>query len=137
MKLPVPHEKYPLLTLRMLLGIIFITHGVARIYYWSIPDFGKFLDAKGFLIGLPLAWAITVGEISSGLLLALGIKTRYCLFFHTLIIVTGIFIVHIPLGWFVVGLDGGGVEYSLLILAVMVVLYTKADVIPVISKSLK
>jgi len=127
MNLPTFSDKYPLLVLRVLLGIIFITHGAARLYYWSIPDFGKFLDAKGFVIGLQLAWAITIGEIVSGALLALGWKVRYCLLFHTTIILMGIVLVHARLGWFVVGLSGGGVEYSLLILAVMGVLYSRAE----------
>ncbi|MCU0447735.1 MAG: DoxX family protein [Microscillaceae bacterium] len=124
-----PHfsDKYPLLILRILLGIIFITHGVARIYVWSLPDFGKFLTNWGFPWGEGLAWAITIGEIVSGSLLALGFWVRWCLLFHTLIIVMGIFLVHIHLGWFVVGLAGGGVEYSLLILAVMAVLYSRVE----------
>jgi putative oxidoreductase len=127
MTLPTFSDKYPLLVMRVLLGIIFVTHGAARLWWWSIPDFAKFLDDKGFLVGLPLAWAITIGEIVSGSLLALGWKVRYCLLFHTAIILMGIMLVHARLGWFVVGLRGGGVEYSLLILAVMAVLYSRAE----------
>ncbi|MCU0421117.1 MAG: DoxX family protein, partial [Cyclobacteriaceae bacterium] len=97
MKLPALSEKHPLLLLRGLLGIIFVTHGVARIHYQSLPDFGTFLEAKGFAFGWPLACAITGGEIFSGSMLALGVKPRYCLLFHALIIVTGIFLVHLPL----------------------------------------
>jgi putative oxidoreductase len=127
MNLPTFSDRIPLLVMRILLGIIFVTHGAARLYWWSIPDFAKFLDDKGFFIGLPLAWAITLGEIVSGALLAIGWKTRYCLLFHTMIILMGIVLVHARLGWFVVGLSGGGVEYSLLILSVMAVLYSRAE----------
>jgi putative oxidoreductase len=123
--LPAFPDKIPLLVLRILLGIIFITHGAARLYKWSIPDFGTFLSNWGFPFGELFAWAVTIGELVCGSLLALGFWVRYCLLFHTLIIVTGIFLVHLRLGWFVVGLSGGGVEYSLLILAVMAVLYSR------------
>ncbi|MCU0393817.1 MAG: DoxX family protein [Thermoflexibacter sp.] len=126
MKLPNFSDKYPLLVLRILLGIIFITHGAARLYYWSIPDFTSFFEKKGIPFGIVWVWLVTLGEIVSGSLLATGFFVRYCLLFHTVIIVLGIFLVHIHLGWFVVGLGGGGVEYSLLILAVMAVLYSKA-----------
>jgi putative oxidoreductase len=79
------------------------------------------------VIGLPLAWASTLGEIVSGSLLALGWKVRYCLLFHTVIIVMGIILIHARLGWFVVGLRGGSVEYSLLILSVMALLYSRSE----------
>lgn len=106
------------------MGIIFITHGVARLYYKSVVDFGNYLDSKGFMIGLTIAWTITIGEIISGSLLALGIKVRYCIIFHTLIIATGLVLVHLPNGWFVVGHGTGGIEYSILILVVLFVLFT-------------
>jgi uncharacterized membrane protein YphA (DoxX/SURF4 family) len=54
------NEKYPVLILRILMGIIFITHGAARLYYWSIPDFAG-LPTKAYRLGcsspglLPLA----------------------------------------------------------------------------------
>jgi putative oxidoreductase len=79
------------------------------------------------VIGSPLAWAITLAEIVRGSPLALGWNVRYCLLFHTVIIVMGTILVHARLGWFVVGLRGGGVEYSLLILSVMALLYSRAE----------
>jgi len=42
------------------------------------------------------------------------------------VILGGIVLVHFKNGYFVVGHGQGGVEYSLLILAVLVVLYSKA-----------
>jgi putative oxidoreductase len=127
MQLPKLNGKYPLLILRIVMGIIFVTHGAARIYYWSIPDFAGFFANKGIPFGLFLAWLVTIGELLSGSLLAIGFKVRYCILFHAVVIMLGIFLVHIHLGWFVVGLGGGGVEYSLLILAVLAVLYADAD----------
>ncbi|MBX2970430.1 MAG: DoxX family protein [Cyclobacteriaceae bacterium] len=117
-------SQYALVVLRVTMGIIFITHGIARLYYESVGDFGNYLNSKGFIIGLPIAWIITIGEIISGSLLALGIKVRYCIIFHSLIIATGLAMVHLPNGWFVVGHGNGGIEYSVLILVVLFVLFT-------------
>lgn len=128
MRLPdFPSEKAAHNILRAVMGIIFITHGTARLFYGSVPDFGAYLNAEGLLVGLPLAWAITSGEIVSGILLALGRYVRYCVIFHAFVILGGIILVHFPQGWFVVGHGSGGVEYSLLILAVLTFLYSRGD----------
>lgn len=128
MKIPdLMHEKTASHILRIAMGIIFVTHGLARLYYGSVSDFGGFLNAQEFVIGLPLAWVITIGEIICGSLLALGRFVQYCVIFHAAVIVGGIFLVHIPEGWFVVGHGSGGVEYSLLILAVLIFIYSYPD----------
>lgn len=118
---------YAIIILRVVMGIIFVTHGIARLYHGSVPDFGNYLNSQGLMIGVPLAWIITIGELVSGSLLAVGIKVRYCAAFHGLIIASGLLMVHLPNGWFVVGHGSGGVEYSVLILAVVLVLFFTAD----------
>lgn len=107
------------------MGIIFISHGVARLYYGSIPYFGAFLDSLGLMIGEVVAWAITIGEIIGGMLLIMGILTKYAVIFHFAVVLTGIFLVHFPNGWFVVGHGQNGVEYNILILAVLILLFTQ------------
>lgn len=126
MKLPsIPQEK-ALSFLRILTGFIFVSHGLARLWYNSLNDFGGFLNSKGFMIGTVLAWGITLGEIIGGFLLAVGLKVKYVILFHLLIIVSGIILVHLQNGWFVVGHGESGIEYSLLLLAVLIVLYSSA-----------
>lgn len=115
--------KYSLSILRITLGIIFITHGLARLYYSSVYDFGNFLESKNIPLGIAVAWIITLGEIASGVLLAWGKFIKYCCTFHGMVIIIGIFLVHLPNGWFVAGHGKGGVEYSLLILAVLLYLF--------------
>ncbi|REL24001.1 DoxX family protein [Rhodohalobacter sp. SW132] len=124
MKLPDVPQRYAFIVLRAITGIIFITHGAARIYYGTVDGFGEFLNHQGFLIGLPLAWTITIGEIVIGSCLAVGFKTRICVLFHGIIIITGIYLIHLPQGWFTVGQSSGGVEYSLLLLAVLLFIYS-------------
>ncbi len=113
------------LILRVVMGVIFVSHGAARIYYGSVSEFGSFLDGKGFMIGFFLAWLITIGEVVFGTLLAAGYKVKYSVIFHAVVILGGLVLIHIPNGWFVVGHGSGGVEYSLLILAVLLFLYSK------------
>lgn len=115
--------KNPVFLLRAIVGIIFITHGLARLYYWSVPDFGGFLAASGLPFGLVLAWAVTVGEIFSGSLLILGKYVRYCVLFHATVILGGIFMVHLQNGWFVVGHGANGIEYSVLLLVALYTIY--------------
>ncbi|MEX0720047.1 MAG: DoxX family protein [Balneolaceae bacterium] len=124
MKLPTISQKYPKLVLRVVMGVIFITHGIARLIYASVADFGSYLNSQGFIIGVFLAWLITFGEIIFGTLLATGNKVRYAIIFHAIVVIMGIFLIHFPNGWFVVGHGSGGVEYSLLILAVLLLLYS-------------
>jgi putative oxidoreductase len=107
------------------IGIIFITHGIARLYYGSNPDFGGFLNSQGLVIGLAIAWIITIGEIIFGSLLALGQYVRYCVIFHAVVILGGVIFVHFSQGLFVVGHGTGGVEYSVLILAILTLLYSR------------
>jgi putative oxidoreductase len=125
MRLPDLPEKLMLSVLRVLTGIIFTSHAAARLIYWTIPGFGEFLNSKGFGIGLPLAWLTTVAELLCGTCLIIGYKVRYCVIFHATILISGIFLVHLPNGWFTVGQSSGGVEYSLLLLAVLGLLYSK------------
>lgn len=124
MKLPDIPFNHAFITLRAVTGIIFVTHGAARIYYETIDGFGEFLNHQGFMIGLTLAWTVTIGEILCGSCLAAGFKTRLCAIFHSTVIITGIFLIHLPQGWFTVGQSSGGVEYSLLLLAVLFFIYS-------------
>lgn len=119
--------EFALVIVRSVLGSIFITHGLARIYYWSIPEFGDFLNSQGIMTGEIVAWTITVGEIIGGLFLISGYYIKYAVIFHITVVLAGIFLVHLQNGWFVVGHGQGGVEYSILILAVLIYLYPKKD----------
>lgn len=102
-----------------------MSHAAARLYYWTVPGFGDFLNAKGLVIGHTLAWVITIGELTSGFLLTIGYKVRYATLFHIVILLNGVFMVHLPNGWFTVGQSTGGVEYSLLLLIVLLYIYSK------------
>lgn len=44
MKMHANRNAESIVALRVVTGLIFISHGAARLYYKSIPDFGVFLD---------------------------------------------------------------------------------------------
>jgi putative oxidoreductase len=107
--------------LRIGIAIIFLTHSLVRLFKGTIPQFGKFLDSKGLLIGEPLVWVITLFEIVGGIMLAFNYKTRWLSAGFIFILVVGILLIHASLGWFVGEHGTGGSEYSFaLILALLV-----------------
>lgn len=55
--------------------------------------------------------------------LTLGYKVRYCVLVHAAVIAAGIVLIHSSNGWFVVGHGSNGMEYSVLILAVLAFTY--------------
>jgi putative oxidoreductase len=110
-----------LLLLRVVVGGYMAAHGLMRAAVGTVDDFGLFLTARGFPAGVWLAWAITVNEIVSGLTLASG---RYVRLLSAVFIaehLMGIALVHAPRGWFTVGHQVGGAEYSVLLIVCFVV----------------
>lgn len=104
-----------LLVQRILLSGIIAAHGWARLLAGAVEPFGAWLDAQGFPFGLALAWGITAVEIIGTPLLAAGRLVLYLCPLYAAIYIMGIFLVHAPEGWFVVGLGRNGMEYSVLL----------------------
>ncbi|GMQ31519.1 DoxX family protein [Algoriphagus confluentis] len=115
-RFPFPSQKILLSFLRVFLGFLMATHGAARIYYRSIGDFGKFLESKGFFQGFIIASGITALDLIGGTLLMLGLWIKWTSLWFIFVLTMGIFLVHLPNGWFVVGHQTGGVEYNLLLI---------------------
>jgi putative oxidoreductase len=109
--------------LRMGVALLFVAHAAVRIYLpGSIASFSKFIELKGFPAGSAWVWAITIFEIAGGILLTLGIGTRWLAAGFIGLLIAGILLIHARLGWFVGEHGTGGCEYSAaLILALLVV----------------
>jgi putative oxidoreductase len=110
---------FPIAILRILMGLIFMAHGIARLVDYSLPGFGEFLESKSFPAGFYLAWAITIFEITGGLLMVFRKFVPLFCVVEILILLTGIVIVHAQNGWFVVGKTLGGIEYSVVLITVL------------------
>lgn len=111
-----------LVVLRVSVAVIFLSHSIVRIANSTIPQFGGFLESKGFPYGIAWVWAITVFEIFGGILLALGFFTKWLSLGFILMLIVGIALIHASLGWFVGEHGTGGSEYSfILIMALLVI----------------
>jgi putative oxidoreductase len=109
--------------LRILMGLVFMSHAMVRLVDYTLPGFGEFLNSKGFPAGFYLAWTITLFELLGGLLMVMRRLVKYFCIGEIIILLTGIVIVHAPNGWFVVGKTLGGAEYSVVLIAVLAAIY--------------
>lgn len=103
--------------LRVLLAGLIAAHGWARLIAGGIVPFGAWLDGLGFPFGVGIAAAITALEIVGTPMLALRRLVLPLCLGYAAIYVVGIGLVHAPAGWFVVGLGRNGAEYSVLLVA--------------------
>jgi putative oxidoreductase len=96
--------------LRIVVALLMLIHGVARVFAGGVEPFGVWLSSIGFPLGGLLALLVTSAEIVGAPALAVGIL-----------------LVHRPEGWFVVGLGRNGMEYSVLLISVFLALAWTAD----------
>ncbi len=111
-----------LVILRVTVALLFMAHAAVRIANGTIPQFGAFLSQKGIPFGVPAVWAITAFELGGGsLLIANRLVQPVAAGFMTILIM-GIVLIHAQLGWFVGEHGTGGSEYSVALLAALVVI---------------
>ncbi len=111
--------------LRIVVGILILIHGITRIRLGIVDDFGVFLSGVGFPAGLVLAWFITAVEIAGSIVMASGQVprlVRVLAIYFAFELTMGIILVHWSSGWFVVGAGNNGMEYSVLLIAVLLVI---------------
>jgi putative oxidoreductase len=120
------------LILRVLLGIVFFTHGMQKLFGW-FGGYG-FEGTIGFFTGkLGVPWIFAfLAVLAEGLgcfgLLA-GLGTRIAAFGITANMVVASFLFHAPgsvlMAWFVNNQNGMGLEYHVVIIAVTIALMIK------------
>lgn len=121
-KFPFISLSQSLAVLQVAVGLMLAAHGAIRLSAGTVNGFGEFLNAKGFLIGPAIAWFLTIFEMAGGLLMAAGLFVKWIAAVFMIEIAMGIILVHANNGWFVVGHQSGGVEYSVLILFSLLVI---------------
>jgi putative oxidoreductase len=117
--LSVPHA---LRLLRITIAGIFMAHAITRIANGTIPQFGGFMENSGFAAGEVWVWLITIFEIGGGALLLLGKWQRLIAYLFILLLLAGIVLIHAQLGWWVGEHGNGGMEYSVALIAGLLVL---------------
>ena len=111
-----------LIVLRVVVGLMLAAHGAMRLSAGTVNGFGEFLNSRGFMIGTAIAWFLTLFEIAGGVSMTAGYWVKGIAAIFMIEIVMGIILVHANNGWFVVGHQTGGVEYSVLILFSLLVI---------------
>lgn len=111
-----------LVALRVSIAIVFLAHALVRIANGTINQFGNFLNSKGLILGKIFVLAITVYEITGGILLALGYFTKWLSAGFIFILAVGIILIHASLGWFVGEHGSGGSEYSFILIMTLLVI---------------
>ncbi len=102
--------------LRIALAGLLAAHGWARLFAGGVLPFGEWLTSQGLPFGLLIAGAITGIEMVGTILFAIGIGVFPLSIIFAGIYTVGALMVHLPAGWFVVGLGRNGMEYSVLLI---------------------
>ncbi|HEY6506193.1 MAG TPA: DoxX family protein [Chitinophagaceae bacterium] len=126
-------KKFPFITipqsltmLRVLVSGLMMAHGAIRMAVATVGGFGEFLNSKGFVIGTAIAWFLTIFELAGGLVMAAGFFVKWIAAVFIIELIMGIILVHASNGWFVVGYQNNGVEYSVLLIFSLIVIAASA-----------
>ncbi len=109
--------------LRIVTALLFMAHASMRFVNGSIPQFGWAMEkVHGFPHGELWVLAITFYELSAGTLLLLNRGVRWAASGLAVIVSVGIYLIHRHNGWFVGEHGVGGSEYSVALLAMLLVI---------------
>ena len=107
--------------LRLVTALLFMAHASMRFVLGTIPQFGTFMESQGFPHGQAWVLAITFYELGAGSLLILNRGVRWAASGLAVIVAVGIVLIHRHNGWFVGEHGVGGIEYSVALLAMLLV----------------
>ncbi|MBL8688376.1 MAG: DoxX family protein [Rhodospirillaceae bacterium] len=105
---------YGALALRLGLGAMWLSHGLLKVFVFTLPGTVAFFEKIGFWG--PLAYVVVAAELIGGAAILAGVYGRY-VSAALIPIMAGALMTHLPNGW-VFSAAGGGWEYpAFLILA--------------------
>lgn len=111
------------LLLRLATATVFLSHSLHGIFTNNdVNDFGNlFLNQVGFApFGVFLAWSVILSQVVTSIFLVLNKFAKVAAVINILILLMGIYLVHWPAGWFVVGGGNGGMEFSFVLVVMLV-----------------
>lgn len=99
---------YAATLLRVSLGILFLAHGLLKVFTFTLPGTAQFFSS----VGLPgfMAYVVTPMEIVGGLLLIVGLYSRWVALALFPILLVATVKVHGASGWLFTN-EGGGWEF--------------------------
>lgn len=103
--------RYGALLLRLTLGGVLLAHGLLKLFGFSLQGTEAFFASVGF--PPQLAFPVIIGEIGGGILLVLGIYSRWVAL-GVIPILLGALLVHAGNGW-LFSAAGGGWEFPLVL----------------------
>jgi len=109
--------------LRLGVATIFLSHSLHGIFTGNdVNDFGNlFLNKIGFSpFGVFIAWGVVISQIITSLLLIANKVVRISCIINIVILIFGIITVHFTEGWYVVGAGRNGMEFSFILIVVLV-----------------
>ena len=108
--------------LRLTVAIILIMHSVPGMFNNGVNDFGNlYLNKIGFApVGVLLAWVIKLSHVLAAYCFLFEKYVKWAALATIVILVMGIIMVHWPEGWFVVGGGRNGIEFNVLLIAVLI-----------------
>lgn len=111
------NSDYAALTLRIALGMMFIAHGLLKVFVFTLPGTTGFFEQVGF----PgwSAYFVTFAEIGGGILLLAGIGVR-AVSIALIPVLLGATFVHFGNGWVFTSVNGGWEYPAFLTLATAV-----------------
>jgi putative oxidoreductase len=109
------------LLLRLTTAFILLSHALPGMLDGGVNAFGElYLNKIGFSpIGVPLAWLIKSSHVVAALFLVVNKYIKIASIASIFVLVMGIAMVHLKDGWFVVGGGRNGIEYNVLLIAVL------------------
>lgn len=102
--------------LRIVLGVIFIAHGLPKLT-GGIEGTAQFFGGLGIPAPMLAAWFIALLETLGGITLVIGLFVTPAALLLTAHMLTGLILVHAPNGFYVIGPGSGGVEFNLILAA--------------------
>lgn len=114
---------YATLLLRLTLGIMFVAHGLMKVLVFTPAGTVGFFASLG--IPAAFAWLTMAAELGGGLLLLLGVQTRWIAVLQ-LPVLLGAWVVHSGNGWGFSNPNGGW-EYPAFLALAQIVLILLGD----------
>jgi putative oxidoreductase len=103
--------------LRILAGIVFIIHGKFKLD-WGYVNLSNWLDEQGFPFSIFIGYLLPWVEVVGGLILIIGLGTRYVATIFSIILVAALFKVKLSAGF--ISTTATGYEFESLLLVVSI-----------------
>lgn len=107
------YREYGITALRVIIGVIFLVHGLQKMFMFGVEGTAGFLGSLGIPLAGVFAVILIAVEVLGGLALILGAFTRIVSVLVAITMLVALFTVHLGNGFFV---SDGGYEFVLLMM---------------------